>query len=170
MKIDNIKKKLKLLNQKNKYYILYIIMIEKIENTLREVLDNKIISTIIKIVLIGYSVYIAPKLSNELIVLFDNIFFKILVISLIFYISILDPTTSILLAIAFILSIYTINNIKLYDLLNISNKNSSIDQVINENTHNLKQPIEEALESEKSLESEESEESEEEIEEKDYNE
>ena len=31
----------------------------------------KIISTIIKIMLIGYSVYIAPKLSDELIVLFE---------------------------------------------------------------------------------------------------
>jgi hypothetical protein len=102
-------------------------MIQKLENTLKYVLDNKIISTIIKIMLIGYSVYIAPKLSDELIVLFDNMFFKILVISLIFYISIQDPTTSILLAIAFILSIYTINNIKLYDLLNISNINNSND-------------------------------------------
>ena len=97
-------------------------MIQYIEDNLRTILENKIVSTIVKIILICYSVYIAPKLSNHLLVLFDNIFFKILIISLIFYIAIVEPVIAILLAIAFVLSIYTINNHKLKDLLNISIK------------------------------------------------
>ena len=107
-------------------------MIEKIlnttEDTLRKILENQYISIFVKILLICYSVYVAPQLSNNLLILFDNIFFKILIISLIFYIAQVDPITSILVAIAFILSLYTINNIKLYDLLNISKQTSDHNQ------------------------------------------
>ena len=127
-------------------------MIQSIENKLRTILENDIVSTIIKIVLICYSVYIAPKLSNHLLVLFDNIFFKILIISLIFYISQVEPVISILLSIAFILSIYTINNLKLQDLLNISIKEEAIENVIEENVEeNMEENVEENMEEEENV-------------------
>ena len=127
-------------------------MIQSIENKLRTILENDIVSTIIKIFLICYSVYIAPKLSNHLLVLFDNIFFKILIISLIFYISQVEPVISILLSIAFILSIYTINNLKLQDLLNISIKEEAIENVIEENVEeNMEENVEENMEEEENV-------------------
>lgn len=96
-------------------------MIQQLELFFKNIMQNPVISTIIKIVLIYYACIIAPKLNPVLLVLFDNPMFKIVILLLIFYIANVNFTISLLLIISVVISIYTVNNIKLNDLLNIDN-------------------------------------------------
>ena len=59
---------------------------------------------------------------------------------LIFYLSYFDVTISVLITIAFIISINNINNIKLYDLLNISPMNNNNNLSVLNNTINDNNP------------------------------
>ena len=81
---------------------------------------NNISTIIIKVILIYYCLYINTFITPELIVLYDNIFFKILILCLIYYSSFYSISIACLITIAFIISNYNINNIKLFDTLNIS--------------------------------------------------
>ena len=64
-----------------------------IQNTL-SFLDNKYISTTIKVFLILYASMIAPRLPSGFIKLFDNTFFKFIMLFLIAYIGIKDTKTN----------------------------------------------------------------------------
>ena len=99
-------------------------------------MQNPVISTTIKIVLIYYACIIAPKLNPVLLILFDNPMFNIVMLLLIFYIANVDVTISLLLTIGFVISIYTINNIKLNDLLNI-NTSDNMDNIDSEDIINM---------------------------------
>ena len=99
-------------------YLNNIIMI--IDQNVNFIFTNNISVIIIKLLLIYYCIYINSLITPELIVLYDNIVFKILVLSLIYYSSFYDISIPALITIAFIISNYNINNIKLYDTLNIS--------------------------------------------------
>ena len=99
-------------------YINNIIMV--IDQNVNFIFTNNISVVIIKLLLIYYCIYINSLITPELIVLYDNIIFKILVLSLIYYSSFYDISIAALITIAFIISNYNINNIKLFDTLNIS--------------------------------------------------
>ena len=81
---------------------------------------NNISTIILKVILIYYCLNINSLITPELIVLYDNIFFKILILCLIYYSSFYSISIACLITIAFIISNYNINNIKLFDTLNIS--------------------------------------------------
>ena len=91
-----------------------------IDQNVNFLFTNNISTIIIKVILIYYCLYINSLITPELIVLYDNIFFKILVLCLIYYSSFYSISIASLITIAFIISNYNINNIKLYDTLNIS--------------------------------------------------
>ena len=111
-------------------------MIQQIEIFFKNIMQNPVISTIIKVVLIYYACIIAPKLNPVLLILFDNPMFKIVMLLLIFYIANVDFTIALLLTIGFVISTYTINNIKLNDLLNI-NTSDSKDNIDSEDIINM---------------------------------
>ena len=81
---------------------------------------NNISTIILKVILIYYCLNINSLITPELIVLYDNIFFKILILCLIYYSSFYSISIACLITIAFIISNYNINNIKLFDTLNIA--------------------------------------------------
>ena len=95
-------------------------MFEKINNILELLFKNNIFTMLIKCLLIYYIIFVSFKLNNELIVLFDNVLVKVLILVVIFYTSTYSFEVSILLMIAFMFSLNTLNKIKLDDLLNIN--------------------------------------------------
>ena len=114
--------------------------IQQIEEYTRTIVTNSISKNIIKIALIFLCIFPNFLLTPELIVLYDNVIFKILILMLIFYLSYFDVTISVLITIAFIISINNINNIKLYDLLNISPMNNNNNLSVLNNTINDNNP------------------------------
>ena len=114
--------------------------IQQIEEYTRTIVTNSISKNIIKIALIFLCIFPNLLLTPELIVLYDNVIFKILILMLIFYLSYFDVTISVLITIAFIISINNINNIKLYDLLNISPMNNNNTLSVLNNTINDNNP------------------------------
>lgn len=98
--------------------INYIIMY--IDEKVNFLFTNNISTIIIKVIIIYYCLNINTLITPELIVLYDNIFFKILILCLIYYSSFYSINIACLITIAFIISNYNINNIKLFDTLNIS--------------------------------------------------
>ena len=114
--------------------------IQQIEEYTRTIVTNSISKNIIKIALIFLCIFPNFLLTPELIVLYDNVIFKILILMLIFYLSYFDVTISVLITIAFIISINNINNIKLYDLLNISPMNNNNTLSVLNNTINDNNP------------------------------
>jgi hypothetical protein len=88
-------------------------IIVNIEYFIKQIFTHKIYTIIIKLSLILYIILITPKLSPTLLLLFNSPYFKFLVLCLIYYISIYNPYISILISIAFVLSIYTVNSIKI---------------------------------------------------------
>ena len=72
---------------------------------LNEVFDNKYVSTIITISLVLYASLLGPNLPNFVKKLFNNTIFRIFILFLIVSRSNKDPNTSIIIAIAFILTL-----------------------------------------------------------------
>ena len=95
-------------------------MFEKINNILGSLFKNNIFTILVKCLLIYYIIFISFKLNNELIVLFDNYFIKLLILIVIFYTSTYNIEIAILIMLSFIFSINTLTNIKMNDLLNLN--------------------------------------------------
>jgi len=76
-------------------------------------LDNKYLSAIISIILIGYASMAAPKLPENIARLFENIYFKGMFLFLIAYNAKRDPTVSLIAAICIIVSLQTLHK---YDI------------------------------------------------------
>lgn len=113
-------------------------MLDNINNSITSIFKNKIFIIFLKLVLVYYIVFISLKLNSELIVLFDNSLIRLLIIICIFYISTFNKKIAILLMICFVFSLYTLNKIKLDDLLNI---NQEIDFLETENKDDVDDEI-----------------------------
>lgn len=113
-------------------------MLDNINNSIISIFKNKIFIIFLKLVLVYYIVFISLKLNSELIVLFDNSLIRLLIIICIFYISTFNKKIAILLMICFVFSLYTLNKIKLDDLLNI---NQEIDFLETENKDDVDDEI-----------------------------
>lgn len=119
-------------------------MLDNINNNITTLFKNKIFIIFLKLILVYYIVFISLKLNSELIVLFDNSLIRLLIIICIFYISTFNKKIAILLMICFVFSLYTLNKIKLDDLLNINqeidfleteNKADVDDETVNDETN-----------------------------------
>jgi hypothetical protein len=102
-------------------------MFESINNNFENLFNNTSILFLIKSLLVYYILFISFKLNNELIVIFDNSIIKILILVIIFYTSTYNFEISILLILAFMFSLNTLNKIKLDDLLNINEEKNYLD-------------------------------------------
>lgn len=81
------------------------------KNSLK-ILDNKYVSGIIKVFLVLYASLVAPKLPSGLAKLFKNPVFKVIVLFLIVYVAMKDPTVALLVAVGFTVSMVTLNKLE----------------------------------------------------------
>tara|TARA_B100001996_G_C18358126_1_gene476709 strand:+ start:199 stop:624 length:426 start_codon:yes stop_codon:yes gene_type:complete len=95
-------------------------MLDNINTNINVLFKNKLFIIFLKLVLVYYIVFVSLKLNSELIVLFDNSLIRLLIVICIFYISTFNKKIAILLMVCFVFSLYTLNKIKLDDLLNIN--------------------------------------------------
>ena len=95
-------------------------MFGKINDILASLFKNNTFTILIKCLLIYYIIFVSFKLNNELIVLFDNYFIKLLILIVIFYTSTYNIEIAILIMLGFVFSINTLTNIKMNDLLNLN--------------------------------------------------
>lgn len=77
-----------------------------------KVLDNKYVSGMVKVFLVLYASLVAPKLPAGLVKLFQNPAFKVLVLFLIVYVGMKDPTVALLVAVGFTVSMVTLNKLE----------------------------------------------------------
>lgn len=77
-----------------------------------KILDNKYVAGFLRIFLILYAGLIAPKLPANLIEIFQNPIFKVVILFLIVYIGMKDPTVALLVAIGFTISMVTLNKLE----------------------------------------------------------
>ncbi len=88
-----------------------------IESVLNSGLDNIYINTTLKVFLVLYAAFAAPKLPSSLVWLFDNIIFRIIMAFIIVFMATRDPSLAILIAIGFIITLQVANK---YRLINTS--------------------------------------------------
>ncbi len=75
-------------------------------------LDNKYVASVVRIFLVLYAGLVAPKLPGVLAVLFKNAVFKVVVLFLIVYVAMKDPTVALLSAVGFTISMVTLNKLE----------------------------------------------------------
>jgi len=92
--------------------------LDNLQRTLEQYLSNPYILAITKLFIILYSCLVAPTLPVEILGIFDNVIVKILVLTLIFYSASIEPMMSILLGVGLFVTLQTLNNVKLLNLVN----------------------------------------------------
>ncbi len=90
----------------------------KMNNLLTNIMNKPSISRgLIHLLLVLYAAKIAPVLPNEIYKIFDNQYFKLFVFSLIVWTAQVNPSTSILIAICFMISINYYNKRVLWEFM-----------------------------------------------------
>ena len=79
-----------------------------IDNLFKTLDSDKIVSSVLSLFLVLYGGMAAPKLPMSIAKLFKNTIFKLLIMSLIVYMSTKDTSTSILIVVAFVISMQTL--------------------------------------------------------------
>lgn len=92
----------------------------KVNNSINKLYMRTPFLPTLKILLLLYIILLSHKLNNEFVSLFDNFYFRLLVLISIFYSVSIDFSLAILLSIAYLNSINTLNKIKMNDLLNVN--------------------------------------------------
>lgn len=89
-----------------------------IQNLLGQYMKKQsIVKGVIHLLLVLYSARVAPDLPPQITDLFKNVYFKLFVFSLILWTAQFSPSTSILIALAFMVTVNYINNKPLWELL-----------------------------------------------------
>jgi hypothetical protein len=89
-----------------------------LQSMLEQQFTNPYILGIVKLLIILYSCLVAPTLPVEILAIFDNTIVKILVLVLIFYSASIEPMMAILLGVGLFITLQTLNNVKLLNLVN----------------------------------------------------
>jgi hypothetical protein len=97
-------------------------IIKKLDNGVNSILSTlmkepTLIRGSIHLLLMLYAARIAPKLPDAVLVLFENQYFKLFIFSLILWTAQFSPSTSILIAIAFMVSINYVNQKPLWEFM-----------------------------------------------------
>lgn len=95
-------------------------IINNLNNNIINIFKNTPILHVFKILIIYYIIFISFRLNKELLKLFENFYFRLLVIISIFYSISIDFSLGILLSVAYVNSINTLHKIKMNDLLNVN--------------------------------------------------
>lgn len=94
--------------------------VNNLNNNVISLFNNTQLLLVLKILVIYYIIFVSSKLNNELLLLFDKVYFKALLLICIFYCLTIDLSLALLLVVAYINSINTLNKLKLNDLLNVN--------------------------------------------------
>ncbi len=109
-----------------------------LEGSFKDVLHNKYVSTIIKVLIAIYAAFAAPQLTRQTAMFFDNVFVRIVIAVLIIYLATTDASMAILVALAFILTLQTANKYKLIDSSkSINTSSSSLSWLPSQNTEHF---------------------------------
>lgn len=92
-------------------------LITQTETVLNRGLDNVYITTAIKVFLGLYAGFAAPKLPPSVLLLMDNIIFRVGVAFMIVLVATRDPSIALMISVAFIITLQTANK---YRLINTS--------------------------------------------------
>jgi len=97
-------------------------VIKGFDSNVNNVLENMIkkptiVRGIVHLLLVLYVVKLAPALPKKVTVLFDNIYFKLFIFSLVLWTAQFSPSTSILLALAFLVSVTYINTGNVWEFM-----------------------------------------------------
>lgn len=85
----------------------------------------------IRIVLVIYASFVAPNLNKNASMFFNNVIVRLIMALLIIYLCYIDPTSAILLAVSFVVSVQTLNKYKISSITN--NEDSFTNDMDNEN-------------------------------------
>lgn len=83
---------------------------------LKEKLSNYPLIWVVRILLVIYAAFCAPNLNSGVASLFDNVIVRLIFAVLIIFLAYVDPASSILLAVSFVISIQTLNKLKVNNL------------------------------------------------------
>jgi hypothetical protein len=86
--------------------------LKNLDGNVQNILQNNYVCWGLRIVLVLYAAMVAPNLNREVANIFDNVVIRLVVACLIVFLSFHDTTLAILLAIAFVVSIQTLNKHK----------------------------------------------------------
>ena len=86
--------------------------VQKVAMQSLKFLDNAYVAGMVRIFLVLYAGLVAPKLPKGLASLFKNPIFKVVVLFLIVYVGMKDPTIALLTAIGFTVSMVTLNKLE----------------------------------------------------------
>ena len=86
--------------------------LKNLDSNVQNILQNNYVCWGLRIVLVLYAAMVAPNLNREVANIFDNVVVRLVVACLIVFLSFHDATLAILLAIAFVVSIQTLNKHK----------------------------------------------------------
>jgi len=101
--------------------------LEKYAKNSLSFLDNEYVATFIKVVLTVYAAVIAPKLPGQLAGLFNNNLFKLFVFVLVAWVATKDKTVSLLIALAFLLSMTALRGANVMSLVrNLENQEEEV--------------------------------------------
>ena len=94
----------------------------KVQKSKQVLSSNNWLSWTLRIVLVLYASFAAPNLSSGLAHIFDNIIVRLILSGLIIWLSYVDPSSAILLAVGFVISIQTLNKHKISHVSNQLNE------------------------------------------------
>jgi hypothetical protein len=109
-----------------KFYLCYLYKhmdyVKQFDSTLNKTLENfvrkpTIVRGAVHLLLILYAARLAPTLPRPVLELFDNAYFKLFIFSLILWTAQFSPSTSILIALAFLVSTNYVNKGKVWESL-----------------------------------------------------
>lgn len=95
-------------------------------------LENPVIKLILVIIIISYCVGVVPFLNNELSKIFNNTLVKFVMLIVVMYLGVKDPTLALLITIAYIMSIVQTNLYGKYDTVEIKNYEPETPPPVNE--------------------------------------
>uniref|UniRef100_A0A6C0E731 Uncharacterized protein n=1 Tax=viral metagenome TaxID=1070528 RepID=A0A6C0E731_9ZZZZ len=79
-----------------------------LDKTLAGQLKNPVVSTIVRVVLVAY-ILLLSSVDHKILSLFENIYFQIFYFAALAYVAMVDPTTSVMMAAAYLFSVQQLN-------------------------------------------------------------
>jgi hypothetical protein len=103
--------------------------LKNIDVNIQKFFKNEYVSWILRIILILYAAIVAPSIDRKVSSIFDNVLVRLIIACIIVFLSFHDTTLAILLSIAFVVSIQTLNKHKVNTLSTIKEKFSNRDSI-----------------------------------------
>jgi hypothetical protein len=100
------------------------------DSGLKQVFGSKWAQALLYLVIILYATKFAPSLPQQVVNLVDNQFFKIFVFFMVIWSAKHSPTTALVIAVAFLMTLNYINNVKMFEKLETDLKNEVLNTEI----------------------------------------